>query len=201
MVTCFTSFWIVNLTLILLLWGSVQMNPASTNRTLFKPFNFFKHSVNSSRDSSSAVIHMPGGWRYRSQLRQKWICTCFGMPSVISTSLRIQLTHMLAALGGVGAPHPGHYSHRPISRLLGQDRLCRVTYQAILKNRLVHDFGISIGSQVYLHELFLNDRVVFHSLEIESKSYCGIKEQKPDCPLKRLRNPGGLRILLRQRGD
>lgn len=28
----------------------------------------------------------------------------------MSTSLRMQLTHMFAALGGVGTPHPGHYS-------------------------------------------------------------------------------------------
>lgn len=58
-----TSFWIVNLTLILLLWGSVQMNPASTRRTLLRPLSFFKHSVRSSRDSSAAVIQIPGGWR------------------------------------------------------------------------------------------------------------------------------------------
>ena len=97
-----TSFCIVNFTFMRFECGSVQMNPASINRTLFSPFNFFKHIANSSLDSGSAIVHVWGGERNRSQflqnesaaanvwvdlLHQDWRCDlpCFGIPSVIST--------------------------------------------------------------------------------------------------------------------
>ena len=80
-----TSFWIVNLTLNLLLWGSVQMNPASINLTLANPLSFLKQMANSSLDSKSHWVHIVGGERYRSHPLHQDIVVCLGIPSVIST--------------------------------------------------------------------------------------------------------------------
>ena len=65
--------------------GSVQMNPASISRTLFNPLSFLRHIANSSLDSGSAIVHVCGGERNRSQLRQNASVLCFGIPSVMST--------------------------------------------------------------------------------------------------------------------
>ena len=46
------------------------MKWASVNRTLFRPFSFFKQIANSSEDSGLARIHDCGGDRNRSQFRQ-----------------------------------------------------------------------------------------------------------------------------------
>ena len=65
-----TSFWMVNETRNRLECGSVQMKWASVNRTLFRPFNFFRHIARSSWDSGLARVHACGGERNRSQFRQ-----------------------------------------------------------------------------------------------------------------------------------
>ena len=75
----------VNLTFILFEWGSVQMNPASMSRTLLRPLSFLRQMARSSRDSGSAICHVVGGDRKRSQFLQNEIEACFGIPSVIST--------------------------------------------------------------------------------------------------------------------
>ena len=46
------------------------MKCASVNRTLFRPFSFFRQIANSSEDSGLARIHDWGGDRNRSQFRQ-----------------------------------------------------------------------------------------------------------------------------------
>jgi len=46
------------------------MKWASVNRTLFRPFSFFKQIANSSEDSGLARVHDCGGDRNRSQFRQ-----------------------------------------------------------------------------------------------------------------------------------
>jgi hypothetical protein len=46
------------------------MKWASVNRTLFRPFSFFKQIANSSDDSGFARVHDCGGDRNRSQFRQ-----------------------------------------------------------------------------------------------------------------------------------
>ena len=46
------------------------MKWASVNRTLFRPFSFFKQIANSSEDSGLARVHDWGGDRNRSQFRQ-----------------------------------------------------------------------------------------------------------------------------------
>lgn len=66
-----TSFWIVSFTLIRLECGSVQMNPASTSLTLFKPFSFFKQIASNSLDSGCAIVQVAGGDKNRSQFLQK----------------------------------------------------------------------------------------------------------------------------------
>lgn len=121
-----TSLWTVSLTLIRLECGSVQMNPASTNFTSFNPFNFFKHNANNSLDSNEHWTHSDGGWRYRSQLRQKCNVDCLGisnqakrnwlgqifssnetkrLPSVMSTWFRRHATHIFAGFGSIKVPH------------------------------------------------------------------------------------------------
>lgn len=52
------------LTFIRLEWGSVHAKPASTNLTLFRPFNLFKQRASNSRDSSAHTNHSAGGCRY-----------------------------------------------------------------------------------------------------------------------------------------
>lgn len=42
---------------------------------------------------------------YRSHCLQKWIETCLGIPSEMSTWVLRQDTHMLAGFGGMGTPH------------------------------------------------------------------------------------------------
>ena len=66
-----TSFCMVNFTLMRFEWGSVQINPASTKRTLLSPLSFFKQMASSSRLSGCAMVHCAGGDRNRSQFRQK----------------------------------------------------------------------------------------------------------------------------------
>lgn len=95
-------------TLILFECGSVHTKPASISLTRFKPFNFFKHNVNSSRDSKAHGTHSAGGFKYRSQPRQKYNVTCFGMPSVISTWERRHPTHIFEGLGSITVPHSQH---------------------------------------------------------------------------------------------
>lgn len=46
------------------------MNPASINRTLLRPFSFFKQIAKSSLDSGSAIVQDWGGERKRSQFLQ-----------------------------------------------------------------------------------------------------------------------------------
>mmetsp|Transcript_23258 Transcript_23258/g.59410 ORF Transcript_23258/g.59410 Transcript_23258/m.59410 type:complete len:261 (+) Transcript_23258:1426-2208(+) len=58
-----TSAWMVSLTLSLMEWGSVQMKPASTSLTLFRPLIFLMQKVSSSLLSSSARIQCLGGCR------------------------------------------------------------------------------------------------------------------------------------------
>lgn len=60
--------------------GSVHTNPASINFTRFKPFNFFKHNVNSSLDSNAACIHSAGGCKYLNER----INHCYSYRTVIT---------------------------------------------------------------------------------------------------------------------
>lgn len=101
-----------SLTLIRLEWGSVQMNPASTNFTLFRAFSLRKHRPNSSLDSSAHEIHSNGGCRYRSQLRQNCNVPCLGMSCVMSTCVRKHDTHILAGFGSMVTPHWQHNLRR-----------------------------------------------------------------------------------------
>lgn len=57
----------------------------------------------SSRDSSFASIH--GGRRYRLQPRHWCMVRLVAMPSVISTCVLMQRTHILVGLGGMGREH------------------------------------------------------------------------------------------------
>lgn len=52
-------------------WGSVQMKPASIRRTLLRPLSFLRQMARSSRDSGSAIVHVWGGEKKRSQFLQK----------------------------------------------------------------------------------------------------------------------------------
>jgi hypothetical protein len=101
-----TSFWIVSLTKILFECGSVHMNPASISFTLLSPFSFLRQMASNCRLSGSAIVHVLGGDKKRSQLRQKLIVACFGIPSVISTELRRQGMQRFAGLGSIGVPGP-----------------------------------------------------------------------------------------------
>jgi hypothetical protein len=93
----------VILTLILLEWGSVQINEASTNFTLLRPLTNFKHKANSSGDSSSQWTQ--GGFRYLLQSLQ-WNSTVFlVIPSVISSWDFKQLMHVFDAFGVIITPH------------------------------------------------------------------------------------------------
>jgi len=49
--------------------------------------------------------------KYRSQLRQKYSTACFWTPSVMSTWLRRQATHMLAGFDSISVPHWQHMLH------------------------------------------------------------------------------------------
>ena len=98
----------VSFTFSRLLCGSVQTNVASISFTLARFFSFFRQSAISSRDSRAQLTHCWGGLRYLSQFLQKWIVTCFGMPSVMSTWVRRQATHMLAGFGSIVVPHSQH---------------------------------------------------------------------------------------------
>ena len=80
-----TSFWMHTLILIRRLCGSVQMNPASTSFTLFKPLMRLMQNVSSSLDSRSARIQCFGGCRYRWHSLQYRTVHCFWTPSVMST--------------------------------------------------------------------------------------------------------------------
>ena len=84
--------------------GSVQIKCASVNRTLFKPFSFFKQIASSSCDSGLAIVHVVGGDKNRSQFLQKDTDDCFGIPSVISIVFRRQATQRFAPFGTIGVP-------------------------------------------------------------------------------------------------
>ena len=84
--------------------GSVQIKCASVNRTLFRPFNFFKQIASNSCDSGLAIVHDEGGDKNRSQFLQKDTEDCFGMPSVISIVFRRHATQRFAPLGMIGVP-------------------------------------------------------------------------------------------------
>ena len=100
-----TSFWMVSFTLMRFECGSVQTKPASMRRTLVRPLSFLRHSESSWLDSSWHTSHWFGGCRYRSQNLHQCSVACFGMPSVMSTSVRMQSTHMLDGFGAIGTPH------------------------------------------------------------------------------------------------
>lgn len=103
-----TSFCIVSFTFIRFECGSVHMKPASMSRTFERPFSFFRQMASSSRDSGSAIVHVVGGLRNRSQFLQKESDACFGIPSVISTEFRRQAIHKFAELGSIGVPQSAH---------------------------------------------------------------------------------------------
>lgn len=146
------SFWMVSLTLNRLLCGSVQINPASINRTLLRPFSFLRQMASSSLDSMSQMTHCVGGERYREHPLHQLMAACFGIPSVISIltpqelagwehrvcagthALRRQLTQRLAPFGSMGVPQSVERLHElgervsfPRWRLTGAEderRLC-----------------------------------------------------------------------------
>ena len=59
-----TSFETMHLTFNLLEWGSVQINPTSTNFTYFSPLILLKQIESNSLDSSSQDIQAFGGLKY-----------------------------------------------------------------------------------------------------------------------------------------
>mmetsp|Transcript_9116 Transcript_9116/g.31433 ORF Transcript_9116/g.31433 Transcript_9116/m.31433 type:complete len:208 (+) Transcript_9116:2403-3026(+) len=102
------SFCIVSLTLSLLEWGSVQINDASTSLILFRPLVLLMQNVSSSLDSSAAVTQCFGGCKYLPHPSQYSTVTCLWMPSVMSTWVFRQFTHMFAGLGWMLIPHRQH---------------------------------------------------------------------------------------------
>ena len=71
--------------LILLEWGSVQMNEASIMRVLLRPRSFRRHKASSSRDSRAATNHWAGGPNHLSQSLHWCSTPSLSMPSVMST--------------------------------------------------------------------------------------------------------------------
>lgn len=63
--------------------------------------------VKSLRENSAMMLNTDKFY-YLSQFRQKWMVTCFGIFSVISTWVRMQPTHIFAAFGSIGTPHWQH---------------------------------------------------------------------------------------------
>lgn len=98
-----TSFYTVTFTLILLEWGSVHTNYASTNFTLLSPFMFLRQSARSSGDSSSQNTH--GGLWYLLHSLQCWSTSDFVIPSVISIYDFKQLMQVFEEFGGIMTPH------------------------------------------------------------------------------------------------
>lgn len=88
--------------------GSVQMKEASTSLTLFRPLILFRQIDSSSLDSGWHATQCFGGFRYRPHPRQHCIGTLLGIPSVISTLVRMQFAHMLAGFQTIGAPQVQH---------------------------------------------------------------------------------------------
>merc|ERR1711974_592354 len=98
----------VSLTLSRMLCGSVQINDASTSLVLVRPRTFLIHSDSSSLLSSSHCSQYLGGCRNRPQPLQRVTEHCLVMPSVMSTWVRRQFTHMLVGLDGIDAPQRQH---------------------------------------------------------------------------------------------
>ena len=95
---------LVRCTLSRRLCGSVQMKAASTSLTLFRPLRRLIQTCSSSLDSSWHAIQCLGGLRYLPQALHHCSGTLFGMPSDMSTRVRMQFEHMLDGFHTMGAP-------------------------------------------------------------------------------------------------
>ena len=73
--------------------GSVQIQRASTSRTLFNPRILFKQRPNNSFDSSAAAIQWFGGFKKRPHVLHHVTMPSFGMSSAISTRSAIHGVH------------------------------------------------------------------------------------------------------------
>ena len=108
--------------------GSVQMNTASTNRTLDSPRSRRRHSAINSLLSSVQATQCCGGCSHRWQPLQKCIDASRWIPSEMSTFRRIQFSHMaMPALPDMGTPH---VAQRILHCVSGIERRVGVIYFA-----------------------------------------------------------------------
>jgi hypothetical protein len=87
-------------------WGSVQIQIASISLTFDKPGIFLKQVAMSSFDSNSSFCH--GGHKNRLHVRHECIVNALGIPLVMSTLDRKQVTHMFDGLCSISMPHMQH---------------------------------------------------------------------------------------------
>lgn len=102
------SFWISSLILILLEWGSVQINWASRSLIAFIPLSFLRHIARSSALSHSGATHLVWDCMYLLHSRQCSIRLSLEIVSVMSILFLRQAMHVLDGLGVVITPQRQH---------------------------------------------------------------------------------------------